>query len=210
MKSPNNETAAEDGGSAPAKIYWIVVNLPWRDTNSAELHEVRRLSSEYANWFNAKVIELFGPIPDPKWDITRVHKVLEACPDLDTTDWSDVNAYNTFVATHLDADERVVAARRRYKALRDQFETNSIECQEWQRRIAAASEQASSRQFCDHALCRPGVALEIRSATGELRRVIIGDVDNGGHDLATPAIAGDDVIVRCADLRPLVEEMAAS
>lgn len=182
---------------------WIPINLPWRDCDA--WREVHHLSDEYATWFDARTLAMFGLDTDPGWDINYFYGVIESCPDLETANWSDAKVYDAFVARHTDDDVRIVAARRRRKALCDRFESTDTECLEWLRRIEDAAREARSRQFCDHEMCRAGVALEIRSPSGELRRVIIGDVDAYGHDLATPQIAVDDVIVRCADLRPLLE-----
>jgi hypothetical protein len=178
---------------------WTPINLPWSTgPDTAERREVLRLSEEYRVWFDAETERRFGPVLELAWDMARIQRALERCPELD-----DDGSWVT-LQTHEDADVRALATRRRQMALRRAFEPSDPHALRWQARIAEAVQREDSGRFRCHPLCRPGVALEVRSADGSTRRVVIGHTDEHG-DVSTPAIADDDVVTRALDLTPIFE-----
>lgn len=178
---------------------WVPVHLPWSTgPDTAERREVLRLSEEYRVWFDAETERRFGPVLELDWDATRLQGVLDRCPDLDDEgNWSTL-------AAHEDADVRALATRRRQMSLRRTFEPGDPQAQRWQSRIAEAIRREDAGRFCRHPLCRPGVALEVRSPGGSTRYVVIGHADEHG-DSSSPAISHDDVVVRALDLMPTIE-----
>jgi len=172
---------------SPAEFsVWVPIYLPWSTGTDTEEHrEVLRLSEEYRVWFDAETER-------------QLQAVLDRCPELnDEVNW-------VTLMTHEDTDVRALATRRHQMALRRCFEPHDAQALDWQSRIAEAVRRENAGRFRCHPLCRPGVALEIRSPGGSIRYAVIGHADEHG-DLSTPAIANDDVVTRVMDLMPMIE-----
>lgn len=200
---------------APA---WMPVNLPWRCHDSEAFAALDRLSGEYAAWFED---EVEGKVPAPPsvddWEsarLCRAHDILdERTASLQDTlgptwgegsrllDWGSEEDFAALCAACADPDALVMAERRRHRAILDRIEATSPACADWLRRIEEARDRCRSEQFVTHPMCQPGVALQIRAPDGTVRRVLIGDCDRGGMDLASPVIADDDVVLAIMDLR---------
>ena len=179
---------------------WISIGLPWSTgTDTAERREVLRLSEEYRVWFDAETERRFGPVLElADWTMVHLQTVLDRCPELNDEDnW-------VTLMTHEDADVRALATRRHQMALRRSFEPHDAQALDWQSRIAEAVQRENAGRFRCHPLCRPGVALEIRSPGGSIRYAVIGHADEHG-DLSPPAIADDEVVMRAMDLMPMIE-----
>lgn len=183
-------------------LTWIPINLPWSTgPDTAERREVLRLSEEYRVWFDVETERRFGPLLELNWSASQLQSVLDRCPELDGEgNWATLLA-------HEDADVRALATRRSQMAQRRAFEPKDPQALNWQSRIDEAVRREDAGRFRCHSLCRPGVALEIRSSEGSMRRLVIGHADEHG-DLSTPAISDDDVVVRAMDLMPLIEREA--
>jgi hypothetical protein len=157
-----------------------------------------RLSEEYRVWFDAETERRFGPVLKLDGSMAQLQAVLDRCPELSAEDnWVTLMA-------HEDADVRALATRRHQGALRRSFEAHDAQALGWQSRIAEAVQRENAGRFRCHPLCRPGVALEIRSPGGSTRCVVIGHGDEYG-DLSDPAITDDEVVMRAMDLMPMIE-----
>lgn len=156
-----SEQLSEDDDLTPA---WIPISLPWSTgSDTAERHEVLRLSEEYRVWFDAETERRFGPVLELDWGMVQLQAVLDRCPELnDEGNWVTLTA-------HEDADVRALATRRHQMALRRSFEPHDVQALDWQARIAEAVQRENAGRFRCHPLCRPGVALEIRSPGGSTR-----------------------------------------
>ena len=177
---------------------WISICLPWSTgDDTVERREVLRLSEEYRVWFDAETERRFGPVLKLDWGMDQLQAVLDRCPEL-----NDEGNWVTLMA-HEDADVRALATRRHQMALRRSFEPHDAQALGWQSRIADAVQRENNGRFCCHPLCRPGVALEIRSPGGTTRYAVIGHANEHG-DLSIPAIADDEIVMRAMDLMPMI------
>jgi hypothetical protein len=179
---------------------WTAICLPWSTgADTAERHEVLRLSEEYRAWFDAETERRFGPVLKlDDWTMVHLQTVLDRCPELNDEDnW-------VTLMTREDADVRALATRWYQMALRRSFESHDAQALAWQSRIAEAVQRENAGRFCCHSLCRPGVALEIRSPGGSIRYAVVGHTDEHG-DLSTPAVADDEIVIRAMDLMPMIE-----
>lgn len=183
-------------------LYWVTVELPWMiSPDSPENLEVFRISEEYAKWFDAEVVHRFGHKPELSHGYEYMDEFLDLNPGLEESGWLRLSE-------HPDTDPGVkeIAVWNLWTIWTRRWEETDPEATSWQGKIEAAVKVRSAAQFSSHPMRIPGIALEIRNSAGEFRRIMLGDCDGSGSDLAQPVIVDGDVVVRYLDVRPVYLE----
>lgn len=183
-------------------LRWVTVELPWTiSLDAPEYLEVWRISEEYRMWFDAEVVRKFGSRPELSNGDDYMYEFLELNPGLEESDWLRISE-----RPDTDPDVKEIAVRNLWTIRTRQWEETDPEATSWQEKIEAAVKVSKTTQFRSHPMRVPGIALEIRNPAGELRRVMLGDCDGSGSDLAQPVITEGDVVVRYMDVRPVYLE----
>jgi hypothetical protein len=106
--------------------------------------------------------------------------------------WSNPGAY----------DEWIAATDAEY-ALLDKLATAGADAElAVEKKLKVLHDKAKSSEFKSSELCRPGVAIETMSVSGEVRRSMIGDCNPASYDAGYLLDEGT-VVLRYMDLRSL-------